>query len=157
MASPMHVPEAQHEAGDAWLADCAEQPDLVREAWDVQALATIRTGVHWLAAESPIVAVLAALKRMPPGRLGPVLADPTTEQAWWLVPLGAGEHLAGTRQIRVRPAGWPLRCPPTGWQLCGRFWLQRPDGSGKLTDPVLLGAALGPEGSGPRLPAEAFG
>jgi hypothetical protein len=156
MARPLRISERQIEAGNTWLANCSAQPDLVREAWEVEALAPIRAGVHWLAAEGPLISVLAALKCLPPGRLGPVLASPATEQAWWLVPLGAEEHLAGIRQLRIRPAGWPLHCPPAGRQLCGRFWLQRPDGSGRLTDPVLLGAALGP-GGGPRLPSEAFG
>lgn len=155
MALPTSPPEPARLAGDNWLANCAEWPDLVRQAWRVEALGTIATGTRWLAAEAPLVVVLAAMKRIPHAELGPVLADPTVEKGWWLVPLDAADHLSDIRQLRVRPPGWPLRCPPTGWQLCGRFWLQPPDGSGLVTAPPLLGAALGP--GGPRLPAEAFG
>lgn len=156
MAQSIRVAGRSHEAGDAWLADCSDRPDLVREAWGVEALASITTGRCWLAAEVQLVSVLSAMKRVPSKHLGPVLADPTVDLAWWLVTLDAAPHLADIRQVTARPVGWPLRCPPTGWQLCGRLWLNRPDGSGHLTDPALLGAALGPD-SGPRLPSEAFG
>lgn len=153
MALPMHFAEL-YEAGDAWLADCSAHPDLVREAWRVEALAPIATGVRWLAAETPLIPAMHALARMRDEQRGPLLAEPDTERAWWLVPADAVEELADVRQVTVRPTGWPLHCPPTGWHQCGRLWLHRPDGSGWLNDPTLLGAAFGP--GGPRSAVEAF-
>jgi hypothetical protein len=94
------------------------------------------------------------MRRIGPERLGPVLADVDTDQAWWLLPADVGDELDDVRQVTVRPPGWVLECPPVLYHLSGRIWLERPDGSGRLTDPVLLGAAFGPGG---RLPAEAFG
>jgi hypothetical protein len=142
-----------YEAGDAWLADCSAHPDLVRQAWEFDALAPIRSGARWLAAESWLVTGMQALSRIREEHRGPVLADPLLDRAWWLVPLDAAEELADVRPIAVRPAGTVLRCPPTGWQACGRFWLHRPDGSGQLIDPAVLAAALGPGGH--RLSTEA--
>jgi hypothetical protein len=143
-----------YEAGDAWLADCSAHPDLVHQAWDVEALAPIKTGEKWLAVEVGFVAAVHVLKRIGTPRLGPVLADPGLDSTWWLIPPGTADELAGVRQATVQPEGSPLHCPPTGWYQCGRIWLHRPDGSGTLNDPTLLAAALGP-GSGYRLPAEA--
>lgn len=135
-----------YEAGDAWLADCSAHPDLVREAWGLEALAPIRSGAHWLAAEMPLITAMQLLTRIAKQRQGPVLAEPSLDTAWWLVPAAAAEELADVRSVRVHRAGEPLHCPPTGWHACGRFWMVRPDGTGQLTDPVLLAAALGPGG-----------
>lgn len=145
---------AVYEAGDAWLADCSAHPDLVRQAWDVEALAPIASGRQWLAVEVAFVAAVEAMRRIGTPRLGPVLADPGVDLTWWLIPLDTADDLAGVRQAVVQAEGTPLHCPPTGWYQCGRIWLHRPDGSGTLNDPTLLAAALGP-GSGYRLPAEA--
>lgn len=144
---------AVYAAGDSWLASCSAHPDLVRQAWDFEALAPIPTGRNWLAAEVRFVAAVRAMRQIGTPRLGPVLADPGLDLTWWLIPPGTGEALAGIRQAEVWPEGDPLHCPPTGWYQCGRKWLHRPDGSGTLNDPVLLAAALGP-GSGYQLPAE---
>ncbi|MFF5001682.1 hypothetical protein ACFY3G_02545 [Streptomyces phaeochromogenes] len=152
----MVTQQEQHDAGDAWLASCAENPDLVREAWALGALAHIRTGKHWLAAEAPLATVLTAMNRIPVLRRGPTLVDPSIDLAWWLVPLDSEERFRRVNAVTVHPIGSPLLCPPTGAPACGRFWVNWPDGSGHLTDPVQLAAVLG-IGGGPRLPAEAFG
>lgn len=97
-----------------------------------------------------------AMQRVGADRLGPVLVYPEADLAWWLVPLTAGEELDDIARITVHPAGWVLACPPAHEYMNGRGWLEKPDGSGRLTDPVALGAAFGP--GGPlRLPAGAFG
>ncbi|UOB12034.1 hypothetical protein MQE23_24545 [Streptomyces sp. HP-A2021] len=134
----------RYEAGDAWLAGCSAHPALVREAWNLEALAPIPSGNAWLAAEAPLVASMQAPNRIRPERRGPVVADPTLDMAWWLVPLDAADELGDLRTVTVQPVGWPLHCPPTGWPACGRFWLTRPGGSGELTDPAVLAAAFGP-------------
>jgi len=142
-----------YEVGDTWLADCSAHPSLVRQAWHMEALAPIPSGVHWLVAESRLVTGMKALSRIREEHRGPVLADPLLDMAWWLVPLDTAEELADVRPARVQPVGTPLHCPSTGWQACGRFWLTRPDGSGQLTDPAVLASAFGPGGY--RLSAEA--
>jgi hypothetical protein len=144
MASPTLRFAEVYEAGDAWLADCSGHPDLVRQSWELDALAPIPSGKRWLAVESRLVAGMQALGRIQEECRGPVLADPMTDMIWWLLPLNTAEELANVRQVRVRPAAWPLHCPPTGWQMCGRFWLSRPNGSGRLTNPAVLAAAFGP-------------
>lgn len=143
----------RYEAGDAWLADCSGHPERVRAAWDADDLAPIATGQRWLAAEARLSTVMTALYRIGDVQRGPVLAAPSLDKAWLLVPLSAADDLADVRQVRVRPAGWTLDCPPTGRAIARHFWLWRPDGSGYLTDPALLAAALGPGGYRP--PAEA--
>lgn len=142
-----------YEAGDAWLASCSVRPELVREAWTSEDLAPIASGSHWLVAEGQLATRYDALARIPAKLRGPVLADFVEDRLWWLVPLESAEELADVRQLRVQPPGWCLRCPPTGWHVEGRTWLTRPDGSGQLTDPAVLAAAIGPGGY--RLPAEA--
>ncbi|MFI6495228.1 hypothetical protein [Streptomyces sp. NPDC050564] len=97
-----------------------------------------------------------AIKRIGPDHLGPVLADVTSARAWWLLPLDLDDEMDDIRLLTIHPHGWTLRCPPVLYPLRGRVWVECPDGSGRLTDPVLLGASLGP-GGGPRLRAEAFG
>lgn len=141
-----------YETGDAWLADCSALPSLVRLTWEQEELAPITSGRSWLAARTRLVAAVHALDRMDEGR-GPVLAHPETDTAWWLVPLDAADRLGDARWVRMEPAGSCLLCPPTGWQLDGRFWLHRPDGSGLLTDPAVLAAAL--SRGAYRLPSEA--
>ncbi|QOV38637.1 hypothetical protein IM697_09795 [Streptomyces ferrugineus] len=143
----------RYEAGDVWLADCSIRPDLIRAAWEKEALAPIASGGHWLAAEARLATGYPVVARIRAEQRGPVLADPASDKLWWLVPLNAAEELAGVRHLTVRPTAWLLRCPPTGWHLEGRMWIVRPDGSGQLTDPAVLAAAFGPGGY--RLPAEA--
>jgi hypothetical protein len=144
------------QAGQDWLLSCAEHPDAIRHAWDAEELAAFPTGLHWTVAEAPLGQSMDAIRRIGSDRLGPVLADVASERAWWLLPPGLGNELDDLRQLTVQPPGWPLKCPPVLYPVGGRVWVQLPDGSGQLTDPILLGAALGP-GGGPRLPAEAFG
>ncbi|MFD3574787.1 hypothetical protein [Streptomyces sp. NPDC058644] len=144
----------EQDAGDNWLASCARRPDLAHQVWDMDGLAPIHC-MRWLVAEVQLVTALQAVKRIPAHARGPLLVDPGLEIAWWLVPITGDEDLADVRHVTMRPIGWPLHCPPTGRPAAGRFWLDAPDGSGRVTDPVYLAAALGP--GGPRLPAEAFG
>ncbi|MGW2651192.1 hypothetical protein ACWC2T_41535 [Streptomyces sp. NPDC001393] len=137
---------ALYEAGDTWLADRSGHPALVRAAWNEERLVPIPSGAHWLVAESSLTRGWPAASRIRNSPHGPVLADPDANKMYWLVEPGASEELADVRQLTVHPAGWPLSCPPTGWQVDGLFWLWRPDGSGHLTDSALIAAAFGPGG-----------
>ncbi|MFF9896041.1 hypothetical protein [Streptomyces longispororuber] len=142
-------------AGDAWLAACSPKPEAIWAVWDVGGLAPNPSGDHWLAAETSLNVALNALQRIPARHRGPLLADASVQCAWWLVPADAAAHLADVRQLAVHPSGWVLQIPSTGYPISGRFWLELPDGTGRLTKADRLGAALGP--GGPRLAAEAFG
>ena len=144
----MALPNSAHryEAGDAWLANSCAHPNLVRDVWAADMLAPIPSGEEWLVAETRLATGYPKLVRIRAEQRGPVLADPVMDALWWLVPLDAAEELADVRELRVRPAGWCLRCPPAGWQIEGRMWITRPDGSGLLTDPAVLAAAFGPGG-----------
>ncbi|MEV0115894.1 hypothetical protein AB0H77_22035 [Streptomyces sp. NPDC050844] len=145
----------ERDAGDAWLASCAPDPNAAYEAWEMGALATIHS-TRWLVAETQLAHALEAIKRIPDHQQGPVLIDVRFDRAWWLVPLDAAEQLADVRPVTVLPFEWPLHCPPTSRAFGSRVWLEAPDGSGRVMNPIYLAAALGP-GGGPRLPAEAFG
>ncbi|MFJ1975332.1 hypothetical protein ACIO93_42710 [Streptomyces sp. NPDC087903] len=152
MAQRMHLAEA-YEAGAAWLAGCSAHPELVRTIWNTDTLAPIVSGERWLVAESRVSVGMPAVMRIREEQRGPVLADGQMDKAWWLVPLDAAEELADVRQLVMHPAGWSMRCPPMNSYVDRRFWLWRPDGSGRLTNPAVLAAAFGPGGY--RLAAEA--
>ncbi|MFD5251475.1 hypothetical protein ACFWM5_01355 [Streptomyces bobili] len=145
------IPMSDIGDGDTWLADCSMRPDLVREVWALEGLAPIASGTLWLATEVHLTTGMHAHTRIHPDMRGPFLVDPGVDLSWFLVPLSTATELADTRAPLVRPSGWRLPCPPTGRQACGRLWLTRPDGSGQLTDPSLLAAALRPGGH--RLPS----
>lgn len=138
--------------GQVWLLSCAPDPTAVRRQWAREELAPFCTGIHWWAAEAPLLQSVHAMQRIGSARLGPVLADVEAERAWWLLPPDVGDQLDDVRQITVRPSGWILACPPVLYSVDGRMWLERPDGSGRLTDPVLLGAVFGPGGRFPEAP-----
>ncbi|MCT9010017.1 hypothetical protein [Streptomyces rhizosphaerihabitans] len=144
------------QAGQDWLLSCADTPAETRSLWDADELGAFPTGGHWTAGETSLARTMDAVKSIPPARRGPVLADCNQGIAWWLLPPTLTDELDDVCTITVRPRGWLLRCPPVLYPVRGRVWIERPDGSGRLTDPVLLGAALGP-GGGPRLSTEAFG
>ncbi|UIX32994.1 hypothetical protein [Streptomyces sp. GQFP] len=141
------------QAGQDWLLNCAAHPADVQRTWDVGELAEFPTGPHWHVAEVPIPRSLEALARIGGGRIGPALADVHRGVAWWLLPPDLTDELDGIRRLTVRPPGWVLTCPPVLHSVNGRWWIERPDGSGRLTDPVLLGAALSLDGA--QLPTEA--
>lgn len=147
-ASPSRTP------GNDWLAESAPRPELAHEMWDIGALVPLDCS-RWLVAEVQLQAAMEAVQRVPTREQGPLLVDFRSDRAWWLVPLDADEQLADVRQVTVLRRDIPLHCPPTHRAVGSRVWLEAPDGSGRVMDPVYLAAALGP--GGPRLPAEAFG
>lgn len=142
-------------AGQEWLLSCAGTPAETRRLWDADELGSFPTGGHWTVAETSLTRTMAAIKRVTAGRRGPVLADTTREIAWWLLPPSLTDELDDIHTVTVHPRGWVLRCPPVLYPVRGRVWIDRPDGSGRLTDPLLLGSALRP-GHSPRLSAEGF-
>jgi len=141
------------QAGQDWLLACAVHPADVQRTWDAGELAEFPTGPHWCVAEAPLLRSVEAIGRIGGDRIGPVLADIHRHVAWWLLPPDLTDELDDVRRVTVRPAGWVLTCPPVLHSVNDRWWIERPDGSGRLTDPVLLGAALSPGDN--RLPTEA--
>ncbi|MFB6567377.1 hypothetical protein [Streptomyces noursei] len=138
--------------GTAWLLSFANNPTDVQRAWSDEEFAPIPS-TGWNVVEASCLRSIDAMRPLARiGQLGPVLVDPAADVAWWLVADGAEHHLADLPLLTVRPSGWALRCPPAHLYLNGRGWLEKPDGTGKLTDPIKLGAAFGP---GRRLPTEA--
>lgn len=152
MATP--PARALRNAGQEWLLSCALHPADAQHAWDTETFAEIPAGPYWRVAEAPLTRSVEAIHRIGPDRLGPVLGDVYREVAWWLLPPGVADELDDVRGVTVHPAGWVLRCPPVQRSMEGRWWIEGPDGSGRLTDPLLLGAAFGPGGRPSR---EAFG
>ncbi|MCX4550638.1 MULTISPECIES: hypothetical protein [unclassified Streptomyces] len=142
-------------SGSEWLALSAPDPVQIFRRWAQDQLAKIPSGRLWLAAEADLMRSVDAMQRVGPDRLGPVLVSPSADLAWFLVPLDAGQELADIRAITVRTPPWELICPPADYYLNGRGWLEKPDGSGKLTDLAALGAAFGPGGP-MHLPVSAF-
>lgn len=142
-----------HRAGQEWLLSSTPDRARVERQWELDQLGEIPSGTHWLVVEAPLAPSMAALRRMGSGRVGPVLGDVHRDRAWWLLPPDLADDLDDVRILTVRPPGWLLSCPPVLHSVHGRWWIERPDGSGRLTDPVLLAAAVGP-GGGIRLPAE---
>lgn len=144
-------------SGSAWLASCASDPAQVHRIWAADGLARIRTGRLWLAVEADLMRSVHALQRIDPDRLGPLLVRPGEDLAWWLVPPHAQILLASVPGLGVRPEHWPLRCPPVERYVDGLGWLEKPDGTGRLTDSAELGAAFGIRVESPRRSAGAFG
>lgn len=141
----MATQSARHmsQAGQDWLLTCAARPADVQRTWDAGELAEFPTGPHWCIVEMPTLRSVEAIARIGGDRIGPVLADIHRSVVWWFLPPDLTDELDDTRRLTVRPAGWALKCPPVLCSVNGRWWIERPDGSGRLTDPLLLGTALG--------------
>ncbi|MFI5634015.1 hypothetical protein ACIA8E_32515 [Streptomyces sp. NPDC051664] len=120
--------------GTDWLATCALNPVLVQRKWAAGELVDIPSGRLWLAVEANILPSVAAIQRIGPERLGPVL-----------------ELLAYLSRLTVHPEARSLLRPPADRLLDGLGWLEKPDRTA-----TTLGAAFDPDGSGLRPPAGAF-
>lgn len=153
MTTPSRIPLAPARQGQQWLLSCSPDPAAVQRAWDAGQLAAMPTGSHWRVAEAPLPRSLEALRRMDAAPRGPVLADSRRALAWWLLPPDRADELDGVPGITVHPAGWELKCPPVSYFLGGRWWVDAPDGTGQLTDPTLLAAAVSADGYRPNAEA----
>ncbi|WP_326841084.1 hypothetical protein OHB33_01030 [Streptomyces sp. NBC_01558] len=140
----LHPAPYVRQAGQDWLLSCADTPAEIRALWDADELGNFPSGAHWTVGETSLSRTMDAIKSVPAQRRGPVLADCLQGIAWWLLPSALADELDDVHALTVRPCGWILRCPPVLYPVRGRVWIERPDGSGRLNDPVLLGAALSP-------------
>ncbi|MEU2112485.1 hypothetical protein [Streptomyces sp. NPDC019507] len=132
-----------------WLVSAAPDPDDWRRRWegDPRGLALFPTGRRWDVLvlpggiAGPTLDVLTRLTDRP----GPVLADfgatlrgrAPGPRLGFFVPPGTSERWVGTGTHAVGPGAWVV-LPYPGRTAGGVRWLVLPDGSGTLTDPVLL-------------------
>lgn len=131
--------------GSDWLAHLAPSPHVIRRAWDGGNLARlcVPPGSLWTVGEIGLIRCMLAIDSLGrSGMLGPVLVAPSEDLAWILLPGDAGRHLVDISDLTLHGAGDCFRVPPANRPLKGRAWVQLPDGSGRLTDPAALGAAL---------------
>ncbi|MGW0189094.1 hypothetical protein ACWDV7_25495 [Streptomyces sp. NPDC003362] len=128
-----------------WLASVAPDPEACRWEWERNPLgvALLPAGKAWdvliLPGElgCPTLDVLTRVLDRP----GPVLADSGATRTGFLVPPGTAARWVGTG-IRAAGTGTWIVVPYPGRSTGGVRWLVPPDGSGTLTDPVLLELAM---------------
>jgi hypothetical protein len=128
-----------------WLASVAPDPDACRWDWERNPLgvALLPAGRRWdvliLKAElgCPTLEVLTRLVDRP----GPVLADFDDARMGFFVPPGTAGCWVGTG-VRSAGLGTCIVVPYPGRAGDGVRWLVPPDGTGTLTDPLLLELAM---------------
>ncbi|WP_406356693.1 hypothetical protein OHB56_30265 [Streptomyces sp. NBC_01635] len=129
-----------------WLSSVAPDPEACRWEWErnPHGVALLPAGKAWdvliLPGELgyPTLDVLTRVL----GRPGPVLVDFGDARMGFLVPPGTAARWVGTG---IRTAGdgtWIVVPYPGRASAGGTRWLVPPDGSGTLTDPVLLELAM---------------
>lgn len=136
---------ARAHVGNEWLAALSTSPSAVRKSWDAGALARLcmPEGGAWTVGELGLIRTLAAINSLSKAAvLGPVLASPGNDRAWWLFPADARQHLADITDLTLYEPGDCFLMPPVTHPMHSRAWIELPDGSGRLTDPAALGAVL---------------
>ncbi|CAM5743776.1 hypothetical protein [Streptomyces hirsutus] len=129
-----------------WLSSVAPDPEACRWEWErnPHGVALLPAGKAWdvliLPGELgyPTLDVLTRVLDRP----GPVLVDFGDARMGFLVPPGTAARWVGTG---IRTAGdgtWIVVPYPGRASAGGTRWLFPPDGSGTLTDPVLLELAM---------------
>ncbi|MFF9866768.1 hypothetical protein ACF1G0_15325 [Streptomyces sp. NPDC013953] len=130
-----------------WLASVAPDPGACRWEWErnPSGIALLPAGRRWDVLIVPAVLgyptldVLARLVDRP----GPVLADFGDARMGFFVPPGTAARWVGTGMRAAGRGTWiVVPYPGPGRVTGGTRWLVTPDGSGALTDPVLLELAL---------------
>ncbi|MFE2878026.1 hypothetical protein ACFXG6_28880 [Streptomyces roseus] len=128
-----------------WLVSVAPDPDACRWEWERNPLgvALLPAGRQWDVLILPgelgqtALDVLTLLLDRP----GPVLADLGDTRLGFFVPPGTASRWLGTG-VRGAGRGTWIVVPYPGRTTGGVHWLVAPDGSGTLTDPVLLELAM---------------
>ncbi|MGW8379089.1 hypothetical protein [Streptomyces sp. ODS28] len=129
--------------GTAWLAHCSPSPTTTHTTWTRGELAPIPGGRTWAVAELGTLTSIELMRSLPDeAALGPVLSHAESDRAWWLVTQHGSDELARVAPWAAVEVQNPLYCPPANLPLHGRGWLEKPDGTGTLTDAHRLAAAL---------------
>ncbi|MGW4652479.1 hypothetical protein [Kitasatospora sp. NPDC004289] len=125
-----------------WLVSAADDPAACRAEWERggRGVMPLPAGRVWdvLLVPGPLG---RAAHRMLAEVGGPAFAEFGDARVGFLVPVGTAARWVGTS---VRAAGYGTRValPHPAGGGSGLRWLTPPDGSGRLTDPVLLELAL---------------
>ncbi|AVV40224.1 hypothetical protein PYK79_40605 [Streptomyces sp. ID05-04B] len=128
-----------------WLASVAPDPEACRREWELNPLgvALLPAGRAWDVLilpgtlGYPTLDVLTRILDRP----GPVLVDFGDDRMGFFVAPGTAARWLGTG-IRTAGAGTWIVVPHPGRSARGVRWLVTPDGSGTLTDAVLLELAM---------------
>jgi hypothetical protein len=128
-----------------WLVSVAPDPDAARFEWERNPLGVtlLPAGRRWdvliLTGElgCPTLDVLTRIMDRP----GPVLADFGDSRTGFFVPPGTAGRWVGTG-MRAAGAGTWIVVPYPGRATGGVRWLVPPDGTGYLTDPMILELAM---------------
>ncbi|MFE7948200.1 hypothetical protein [Streptomyces sp. NPDC057426] len=143
---PTHHTWENH--GAQWLASTMDPPSIILAEWSDSPdhLAEVPLGVLFDVLRVADAIGLPALEELYQQRvaLGPVLHCQPRQTVELLVPVGAAEKWDALRGTVCAGQGGTLRCPAPGTVSRGRTWLQPPSGTGVLTDPEVLRAALMP-------------
>ncbi|MFW6691995.1 hypothetical protein [Streptomyces sp. MAR4 CNX-425] len=128
-----------------WLVSAAPEPRTCRWEWERNPLGVslLPAGRLWDVLILPgalgraTLDVVARITERP----GPVLADVTDARLGFFVPPGTAARWVGTG-VRSAGHGTWIVVPYPGRATGGVRWLVPPDGSGLLTDPVVLELAM---------------
>ncbi|WP_405588582.1 hypothetical protein [Streptomyces sp. NBC_01190] len=128
-----------------WLVSVAADPESCRFEWERNPLGVtlLPAGRLWDVLILPGelgYATLDVLVRLV-HRPGPVLADFADSRTGFLVPPGTADRWLGTG-VRAAGHGTWIVVPYPGRPSGGVRWLVPPDGTGHLTDPVVLELAM---------------
>jgi hypothetical protein len=128
-----------------WLAQAADDPAACLDTWEREQgrPALLAAGRFWdvLIAPAELGALAVRVLRRCLTAPGPVLRD-AAGRVGFLVPVGTAERWLGSG-LRCAGAGsWIVTPHPRCGSREGIGWLVAPDGSGGLSDPVLLELAL---------------
>ncbi|WP_030243556.1 hypothetical protein [Streptomyces sp. NRRL S-350] len=126
-----------------WLAQVAPDPEAFREHWERTGLGLmlLPAGRRWDVLTVPGRLGHPALEILETAPCGPALTDFGDEHVSFLVPVGTAARWVGTG-VRGAGEGTWIVVPHPERSSRGVRWLVPPDGSGRLTDPVLLELAL---------------
>ncbi|MFI8459618.1 hypothetical protein [Kitasatospora sp. NPDC085464] len=126
-----------------WLVQVAPDPEAFREQWERTGLGLmlLPAGRRWDVLSVPGRLGRRALEILGTVLCGPVLTDSGEEHLGFLVPVGTAARWVGTG-VRSAGEGTWIVVPHPERSSRGVRWLVPPDGSGRLTDPVLLELGL---------------
>lgn len=146
---PTHRTPENH--GAQWLASAMDPPSIIFAEWcdSPDRLAEVPLGVLFDVLRVSDSIGLPALEELYEQgvAIGPVLHCQPRQTVEFLVPVGAADEWGPLRGTVCAGRGGALRCPAPGTVSRGRTWLQPPTGTGVLTDPWALRAALIPRAS----------
>ncbi|MGA5822580.1 hypothetical protein ACPC54_32555 [Kitasatospora sp. NPDC094028] len=126
-----------------WLTRVMPDPAAFRAHWERTGLGLmpLPAGRHWDVLSVPGRLGHPALEVLDAGPCGPVLADFDEDLVSFLVPVGTAARWVGTGVRGSGEGTWIVVPHPDRVRRRVR-WLVPPDGSGRLTDPMLLELAL---------------